>query len=42
MIFFLRQLPLCVGAHTVCGIVIKPGLESDLVKRPGSRFYRSN
>jgi len=42
ILFFLRQLPICVGAHTVYGIVIKPGLEVDLVKKPGSRFYGSN
>jgi len=40
--FFLRQLPICVGAHTVCGIVIKAGLEVDPVKKPGSGFYGSN
>ena len=40
--FFLRQLPICVGAHTVSGIVIKPGLEVDPAKKSGPEFYGSN
>ena len=40
--FFLRQLPICVGAHTVSGIVIKPGLEVDPAKKSGPGFYGSN